>query len=270
MSSDIPLEPSSEEWPQDAMPDIALHLSNTQSFEATKSAFPSPTSHLFDLDVQIRAHTQPPEDLHPEPPPVETRHPCDPRHSYRPRPPAQPQHLRPDPPQQPWTETTSTSPTTSSLTPKNAAPSNYPDLPTPPQRIPHTSFSLHLESQLAHLQHVISSMQAYLSQSYKSPDENDQKTAVENGRHLARSVNRTLTELDEPLVALPRHPESTAPENPTPSTAAEIRKLNHTSIDPLLDSYDIAFTPTMFLWEKKAIYLRFIGAGRALMHRVLD
>lgn len=38
----------------------------------------------------------------------------------------------------------------------------------------------------------------------------------------------------------------------------------------LLDAYDLPFIPTMFLHEKKAIYLRFVGASRALMHRVLD
>lgn len=38
----------------------------------------------------------------------------------------------------------------------------------------------------------------------------------------------------------------------------------------LLDVYDLPFIPTMFLYEKKAIYLRFVGASRALMHRVLD
>lgn len=38
----------------------------------------------------------------------------------------------------------------------------------------------------------------------------------------------------------------------------------------LLDLYDLPFVPTMFLFEKKAIYLRFVGASRALMHRVLD
>ncbi len=38
----------------------------------------------------------------------------------------------------------------------------------------------------------------------------------------------------------------------------------------LLDLYDLPFVPTMFLYEKKAIYLRFVGASRALMHRVLD
>lgn len=38
----------------------------------------------------------------------------------------------------------------------------------------------------------------------------------------------------------------------------------------LLDLYDLPFVPTMFLFEKKATYLRFVGASRALMHRVLD
>lgn len=246
ISPDIPLEPNSEEWPQDTLPeDIGFHLCNAQNFDATtQSAFPSPTTPVFDLDVQIRAHTQPPEDLHAEALPVEVRHPRDPRHSRCPRSPAQLQHLhqgphdprlrranrrpsqhqlfrsissfkpqrpltgrrtsisraprlrrhRPQAPrsapnlppnapfliQQPWTtETTSPFPTISLPAPKDAALSDYPDLPIPLQRIPHTSFSLHVESQLAHLQHVISSMQTYLSQSYRCPDDEDERATVE-------------------------------------------------------------------------------------------
>lgn len=38
----------------------------------------------------------------------------------------------------------------------------------------------------------------------------------------------------------------------------------------LLDLYDLPFVPSMFLAEKKVLWLRFVGAGRALMHRVLD
>lgn len=39
---------------------------------------------------------------------------------------------------------------------------------------------------------------------------------------------------------------------------------------PLLNLYDIPYVSTMFLYEKKELYLRFIGASRVLMHRVLD
>lgn len=41
-------------------------------------------------------------------------------------------------------------------------------------------------------------------------------------------------------------------------------------IDHILDVYDIPFVPTMFLVEKKMLYLRFLGANRAVMHRILD
>lgn len=42
------------------------------------------------------------------------------------------------------------------------------------------------------------------------------------------------------------------------------------AIDHLLDLYDIPFVPTMFLVEKKMLYLRFLGANRVVMHRILD
>ena len=42
------------------------------------------------------------------------------------------------------------------------------------------------------------------------------------------------------------------------------------AMDALLDIYEFHYFPNMFLYEKKALYLRFIGASRALMHRVLD
>lgn len=41
-------------------------------------------------------------------------------------------------------------------------------------------------------------------------------------------------------------------------------------IDYLLDRYDLPFIPTMFLLEKKIIYLHFLGANRVVMHRILD
>lgn len=41
-------------------------------------------------------------------------------------------------------------------------------------------------------------------------------------------------------------------------------------MDHILDLYEIPFVPTMFLGEKKMLYLRFLGAGRVVMHRILD
>lgn len=42
------------------------------------------------------------------------------------------------------------------------------------------------------------------------------------------------------------------------------------SVTALLDVYSIPFQQDMFLSQKKELFLRFIGANRALMHRVLD
>lgn len=41
-------------------------------------------------------------------------------------------------------------------------------------------------------------------------------------------------------------------------------------MDKLLDAYAVPRPTGMFLHEKKLLYLRFIGAGRTLMHAVLD
>ena len=101
-----------------------------------------------------------------------------------------------------------------------------------------------------------------------------------------RKENRAKTELDESLLALPTLEGRFPDEHEIPQTGQEIRRLSRMSIIPtsqlvaniqadkqigiLLDLYDISFVPSTFLHEKKATYLRFVGAGRALMHRVLD
>lgn len=41
-------------------------------------------------------------------------------------------------------------------------------------------------------------------------------------------------------------------------------------VDRALDVYDVPFVPTMFLVEKKMLYLKFLGANRVVMHRILD
>lgn len=41
-------------------------------------------------------------------------------------------------------------------------------------------------------------------------------------------------------------------------------------MDKILNEYDIPAFTDMFLYEKKAAYLRFVGANRVLMHAVLD
>lgn len=41
-------------------------------------------------------------------------------------------------------------------------------------------------------------------------------------------------------------------------------------IDWLLDLYELPFVPSMFLSEKKIVYLNFLGASRVVMYRILD
>ena len=41
-------------------------------------------------------------------------------------------------------------------------------------------------------------------------------------------------------------------------------------IHRLLDLYGLPYSPDQFLYEKKLLYMRFLGLGQALMHRVLD
>ena len=105
-----------------------------------------------------------------------------------------------------------------------------------------------------------------------------------------RNWNRTnVTELDEHLKPLPRFEDGQIP-GVAPITGQMVQWLDRESwvtrvdgsakkktdariderIGQLLDLYNLPFVPSMFLYEKKAIYLRFIGASRALMHRVLD
>lgn len=38
----------------------------------------------------------------------------------------------------------------------------------------------------------------------------------------------------------------------------------------LLQVYDVPYVANMFLFEKKLLYLRFVGASRTLMHQVLE
>ncbi|KAI9873909.1 MAG: hypothetical protein M1830_010413 [Pleopsidium flavum] len=93
---------------------------------------------------------------------------------------------------------------------------------------------------------------------------------IEKTRLELRNWNRThVTELDETLKPLPRFDDGEVPSS-APTTGRMVQWLDHRRIADLLDLYDLPFVPTMFLYEKKAIYLRFVGASRALMHRVLD
>ncbi|EKG20510.1 hypothetical protein MPH_02233 [Macrophomina phaseolina MS6] len=108
----------------------------------------------------------------------------------------------------------------------------------------------------------------------------DEREKGEAGRELERkrlekrNKNFEVVELDEPLEPLPLSLplESGLNDAPwdVPTNGRDIRGLDHGSVTALLDVYSIPFQQDMFLSQKKELFLRFIGANRALMHRVLD
>lgn len=55
-----------------------------------------------------------------------------------------------------------------------------------------------------------------------------------------------------------------------PATGRVIRGLDHNGMNQLLQLYDVPYVANMFLFEKKLVYLRFVGASKTLMHKVLD
>ncbi|GME39324.1 hypothetical protein GTA08_BOTSDO08013 [Neofusicoccum parvum] len=97
---------------------------------------------------------------------------------------------------------------------------------------------------------------------------------LERRRQEKRGRNFGVAEMEERLEALPRalQRETGVEAVPwdVPLNGAGIRNLDHDSISTLLNVYGISFQADMFLAQKKELYLRFIGANRALMHRVLD
>ncbi|MCJ1404269.1 hypothetical protein MMC11_007494 [Xylographa trunciseda] len=261
--------------------------------DATRSAAQSPRAPSTGELNPIRAYSQPPEEI---PPP---NSPPRPRRSQHPYPAAQFRHLQKQT-SQPYARPSgnrslrSLAPT-SAPTPKPSAsvrqylpnepstPSNDSALPSSgnnlstsketflaASRSHETSTSISIADQVSQIKEAVSSLQTFISHAFSAAENDPARKDVERARHTARQHNHTLTELHEFLTPLPFHagalPSAVAP----PITGDELRRMNHAALDALLDAYDVAFSPGMFLWEKKGLYLRFVGAGRGLMHRVLD
>ncbi|MCJ1417660.1 hypothetical protein MMC32_004004 [Xylographa parallela] len=253
----------------------------------TRSAAQSPRAPITNEFSQPRAHTQPPEEVCQLVSPPRPRRPPHPyplahfkhfqkqtSHPY-----ARPSGNRPLPsvaptsapalrspacvPQSPWTEP-NTHPTASTLPPS----SNTTSLPA--SRSQATSTTISISHQVHQIQEAVSALQTFLCQAFTPTDTDPDREAIETARHTARQHNHTLTELHDFLTPLPMHAGALLSATPPPLTGAQLRRLRHAALDALLDAYDLAFSPGMFLWEKKALYLRFVGAGRGLMHRVLD
>ncbi|KAI5806982.1 hypothetical protein EDC01DRAFT_625886 [Geopyxis carbonaria] len=137
-----------------------------------------------------------------------------------------------------------------------------------------TTLVLGVLNYLERLEHEIAEMREFVNLGFKKFDGiNDMDgglaSRVETQRLQSRNWNRAnVTELDEQFRILPR---STGEyPNDVPSTGGVLRDSPHKVIDHILDMYDIPFIPTMFLVEKKMLYLRFLGANRIVMHRILD
>ncbi|KAH0536845.1 hypothetical protein FGG08_006307 [Glutinoglossum americanum] len=137
-----------------------------------------------------------------------------------------------------------------------------------------TTLVLGVLSHIDRLSAEINEMKTFISLGFNTQEDGTGAVGlrrhVEESRLQLRAQNRLLTELDEQLVPLPLRNGTAPGEQKIPTTGRVIKGLDHQAVGILLDLYDIPFTPTMFLHEKKALYLRFVGAGRALMHRVLD
>ena len=55
-----------------------------------------------------------------------------------------------------------------------------------------------------------------------------------------------------------------------PQNGRHVREMKQFEVNVLLDRYGVPYMSNMFLHDKKAAYLLFIGCNRAFMHRVLD
>ncbi|KAI9785359.1 MAG: hypothetical protein M1839_000377 [Geoglossum umbratile] len=132
-----------------------------------------------------------------------------------------------------------------------------------------TTLVIGLLSHLDRLTKECEEMKAFIRLGYSDDDVAvGLRRQVEGSRLHLRNHNKLATELTELLKPLPL--SNGKIPNDVPQTGLQIQALDHQTIGTLLDLYELPFIPTMFLHEKKTLYLRFIGASRALMHRILD
>jgi hypothetical protein len=104
-------------------------------------------------------------------------------------------------------------------------------------------------------------------------------------RASQRAANSKVKFLDHPLEILHPTLQFGAVHVEVPKNGKQIRKLNCRTLkifaellltwtaldmDELLRLYAIPATPTMFNYEKKRVYLQFVGANEELIHKVLD
>ncbi|RVD82583.1 uncharacterized protein DFL_007005 [Arthrobotrys flagrans] len=131
-----------------------------------------------------------------------------------------------------------------------------------------TTLSLGVMAHLENLEKQIAEMRRFVSVGFAERD-HVRGFDVERQRLHSRNYNfQNVTEINEPFQILLN--SSSAYPSRCPVNGVELKSLNHEEMDALLDEYDLPFSPGLFLHEKQLIYLRFIGANRAVMHRVVD
>ncbi|KAF3202843.1 hypothetical protein TWF192_006746 [Orbilia oligospora] len=131
-----------------------------------------------------------------------------------------------------------------------------------------TTLSLGVMAHLENLEKQIAEMRRFVTAGFAKKD-HVRGLDVERQRLHSRNYNfQNVTEINEPFQIL-LNSNGTFPSR-CPVNGVELKSLNHEEMDSLLDEYDLPFSPALFLHEKQLMYLRFIGANRAVMHRVVD
>jgi hypothetical protein len=93
--------------------------------------------------------------------------------------------------------------------------------------------------------------------------------------HVPRT-GRAIRELDGKFVSISASLPHILSHHVLPYTCHyEVREADQLcptgeAIESLLQAYGLQYAPEMFVFEKKFMYLRFIGINRELMHRILD
>ncbi|KAK6359745.1 hypothetical protein TWF696_000884 [Orbilia brochopaga] len=131
-----------------------------------------------------------------------------------------------------------------------------------------TTLSLGIIAQLENLERQIVEMKQFVAKGFAQRD-HIRSFEIEKHRLRCRNYNyENVTEMNEPFEPLLQSNGKLPARYPV--NGVELKSLSHEEMDVLLDEYDLPFSPAMFLHEKQLIYLKFIGANRAIMHRVVD
>ncbi|KAK7548024.1 hypothetical protein IWX50DRAFT_705357 [Phyllosticta citricarpa] len=137
-----------------------------------------------------------------------------------------------------------------------------------------TTLSLGTLSHIERLQAELDNLKRFVTSGFAQAKDGMDRD-LESKRLELRNMNAGTTELTEPLNALPTSMRKDSVgkfDVPpiAPLNGDEIRALDNNAVVVLLETYKLPFDHEMFLFQKKEVYLKFIGACRELMHKVLD